>query len=878
MFAPPALQAPTPTPRAELPRPATVPNPVVGQTVITAPRYAPYVDNMGALAQSLANFSKYFDDFSKSMTLLDQKKDAAAKSAGASLAAGAQQYGGFTSLQELQKTLEKRVAENAPGAEDMLRRFQAADPRTLRYATINLQDAVLKNNLATLNERVSQTKTLLDGTPVNEVPANDQRFQQMMSALAMPQGATGILPEVWQVNQQQMSAIYGSISANQEKRYGQYKTTKAQQATEAQIDANVNNLLTGTTPVEQVSGNLSLLLNDFYNQSGQTTEEYQKYKANLPKLLVASALAWSNGDMAKISKAAQLLPDALARVAAGPNGESLLDQIGGVRAIDGMLQNLLKDTSGRRELTDRFKQYEGQDQADADAQAMLTPAVIGDPASLKVAGETLRQQAAQRFPNNPEKQLAYMSRVDKLLSGYDKAYIQPVQDENAAREYSRLAMDPNSGTKQDIGRLTQMFRNKELSESDYRSLIGTIGSRNREDNKANYQVLRGLQNDLKSRLETQYKIAGSDGDANYTAQEARDLAIAMGTFYRRGDEMIRKNPGVDLSRQLGDMYATAVEQSVRKPKDKAFAADSPARLLQGTPSSRAGNLQLRRQAESKALYPQEQLLQQLNRVDAGTELDPATKQIIKRSGMKPSEYFRKQMQNHGLRLDTTIERKLEELDNSDLVSRAPGVSGDGLAVMPTSYVDVAQRMGQRWASAIQRGVLAPINTALVPPAAAGEMPLATVGPARLGSTNLIGVIRSLQGANQFRGVSLIKNKRPGDYQSHPQENWFFDFNPAVVPLAVKRARQLSAQDINALAFTALTEAGPTLRGKLEVAANLINRSAIAGNKPIVDIAKAPGQYEGVFGYTRQQVISAAEGRRIFGRRYDQLRNLLQQGS
>jgi hypothetical protein len=147
-----------------------------------------------------------------------------------------------------------------------------------------------------------------------------------------------------------------------------------------------------------------------------------------------------------------------------------------------------------------------------------------------------------------------------------------------------------------------------------------------------------------------------------------------------------------------------------------------------------------------------------------------------------------------------------------------------------------------------------------------------------GSTNLLGVIKDLRGANSFRGISLIKNKRPGDYQSHPRENWFFDFNPSVVPLAIKRAQRLTEQDVNALVFTALTEAGPTMRGKLEVAANLINRSAVAGNKPIVDIAKAPGQYEGVFRYTRGQVISAAEGRRIFGSLYDQVRDQIRQAT
>jgi hypothetical protein len=192
-------------------------------------------------------------------------------------------------------------------------------------------------------------------------------------------------------------------------------------------------------------------------------------------------------------------------------------------------------------------------------------------------------------------------------------------------------------------------------------------------------------------------------------------------------------------------------------------------------------------------------------------------------------------------------------------------------MMPTNaYLPVAQKLGMQFANFAMN--------AFVPPAAAAERGSAPfMGRPMSGSTSLLAVIRDLRGANQFRGVSLIKNKRPGDYQSNPSENWFFDFKPNIVPRAIARARKLNEQDINALAFTALTEAGPTPRGKLEVAANLINRSAIAGNKPIVDIAKAPGQYEGVFGYSRAQLVSASEGRRIFGRRYDQVRKLILQG-
>jgi hypothetical protein len=261
-------------------------------------------------------------------------------------------------------------------------------------------------------------------------------------------------------------------------------------------------------------------------------------------------------------------------------------------------------------------------------------------------------------------------------------------------------------------------------------------------------------------------------------------------------------------------------------------------------------------------------LQNLNDFLDKGQLSEPMRLMIKRAGYqnKPAQFFMDQWKNvyPNVPFPKDYEGRMQELN--------------GMKISMAQPASPAANTYGMLSNAISSTVRTALDVAAPPAMAAEGMQLASLGPITSGSTNLIGVIRDMRGANSFRGVRLIKNKRPGDYQSHPKENWFFDFNPSVVPLAEKRARRLSEQDLNALTFTALTEAGPTTRGKLEVAANLINRSAVAGNKPIVDIAKAPGQYEGVFGYSRQQLISAQEGRRIFGRRYDQIRQLIQQGT
>jgi hypothetical protein len=149
------------------------------------------------------------------------------------------------------------------------------------------------------------------------------------------------------------------------------------------------------------------------------------------------------------------------------------------------------------------------------------------------------------------------------------------------------------------------------------------------------------------------------------------------------------------------------------------------------------------------------------------------------------------------------------------------------------------------------------------------------GPAVGGAAGLSQAIERIRGATSFRGTTLAKNKRPGDYQSSPNENFFFDFQSrAVIDKAKKRVTTLTKGDIAALALTVLTEAGPTAIGKMDVAANLITRSAMAGNDRISNIATAPGQYEGIFsrGLTAKQLEDPAVGRRIFGSAYTNLYN------
>lgn len=109
-------------------------------------------------------------------------------------------------------------------------------------------------------------------------------------------------------------------------------------------------------------------------------------------------------------------------------------------------------------------------------------------------------------------------------------------------------------------------------------------------------------------------------------------------------------------------------------------------------------------------------------------------------------------------------------------------------------------------------------------------------------SNLIG---EMNGAYQFRGASN-PNYREGDYRSNKNGNWFFDYRPELVDGAIARIQTLTEQDLNAMTLGALLEAGTTDLEKFEVGANLLVRSAAAGNIPIADVLVAPNQYEAIF--------------------------------
>ena len=736
---------------SNLPRPMTPPNPVVQESRVLEPRYAPYVDNMGALAKSLSGFSTFFDSLNSTLQKKAQYDDKNAQTEGAALARDASQVGAFASLQELQKHLEKGVAEGAAGYDVMLRRFQAADPRALRYATVGMQDAYIKANAATLLERSAQTKSLLDGRPTESVPANDPEYQRMVTALMFPNGTMGILPEVFEANRSQLAAVYGTAAAAQEKRYGAYKTQKAKEGLAAIRDGNAMALVNNTQPPAQVAANLTGALDSFYSQSGQTREEYQKELESFAENFIEAGLSASGGNWAKDKQALAKIPEVLAQVRVGPAADGdkrplLLDVIGGMPALYRITQKVQEKVLAQQNLNDNLEGREAKEQVEVDIKGVFTPEVLADPAKIDMAENTLLARSRQLYPNNPEAALAYEENVKKHTAGIRAGYVQPIQEQNQTNLWAEMAMNPGVDFTQ---RIVQLQRSQLISQTAAQGLLRDQANRNREDNRANYQVLRGLQDDLKKRLEAQYARGSSDGGANLTPNEAREMWGMLGELYRSGSDLIRKAPGQDLTQQLGNLYGNALGKALPQQTNTPPATATPESIAKGLTGNRGNtqqNTQLRRQIETQPLYAKERMGQQLDTILQGRPLDDATRQIIRRSGMKPSSFFTRQMQLHGIPLDSEVQKRLQELDGGDLVSQAP-------APAPNPYMATASRLGMQFANSLAN--------AFVPPAAAAtrdSVPF-TGSPARVtgGMGGLLGLIRSGEG-----GWNSVNRGRAGD--------------------------------------------------------------------------------------------------------------------
>lgn len=841
--------------------------------------------DMANLAKALGSFNPVLEEFGTQYVEKLKADDRRAQLVGQQFALDLQAKYPGQQLAELRDQLYRRAQSGDAGAAEAYAKVQALSPLQLAYANRYNNKALLRDDINTAVGKWSQMADI-GGTPRDQIPLGDPRLQQAQTALfRIPND-----PVLYAEMAPQIEARYAEMNRQQAADHLAFKTRNASTATQNNITSHFT-----AQKVDRVGA-----IADISNQlttarQSLGVDEYQKFVSNIIPWLSNSVLAGSMGANGQLDRArwAYLQGEAqqvLNGIAAGPNGEKLIDQLGAKGGISAQIQlaeQLMTSYQGFNEKLDYFQKEQGKDVGND----LVTRYRVGDPTLTPAEQE---QNAAKAMAAisllPPDQQPAARAQVTAAAEG--ARFISRAQQNQAEREnLFSYDKDPNV----EIPRIEGLVRSNYMDPQVGRRVIENYRALQTADMRPYVNAAKEAKKLLMKEEMAAMQRPGSEGGATLTVGERRRLAQRSAEIDTSIEAIRRSGLANNMSvPQLRKELDGFVDMETKRTKAAPSAGIKPQPVYKSPeawsdslgvfgrmgPGNRATNYQLQQQTQNGILFPSNVYLQNLNNfLDKGQLSDPM-KLMIKRAGYqnKPAQFFLDQWKNiyPGVPFPKEYEGRVQQLNGLKISFADPGQPASGGSSMGFAMVNPNANLALRLGQTVRRATESAMNV-FTPPAAAGEMPLAMTGPMATGSTNLIGAIRQLRGANSFRGVTQLRYKQAGDYQSHPKENFYFDFNPRVVPLAVRRARSLSPQDLNALAFTALTEAGPTLQGKFEVAANLINRSAVAGNKPIVEIAKAPGQYEGVFGYTKQQVISAAEGRRIFGRRYDQLRKLLQQG-
>lgn len=831
--------------------------------------------DLARLASVLGTFSPILNNLGESYVQRKKDEDARAQMAGQGVAQRLSLTAPGQDFIAARDSLWRQAQAGDAAAAAAYQQIQALSPLQQAYAQRYAGQAVLREDLATAANRFSGI-TEIGGTPIEQIAPGDPRLSAAQATLYRlpsndPAGFMELTPLI--------AAKNGEISRAHFATHLAWKERTAQAATQGDL---ASHFMGKDINADSIVASQTNALTDARMRLG--ADQYQKFVTNYPDSLAAAVLAGSMGangkpDLARYYALSSVATDVFNRVGAGPNGERLIDSLGAKGGVAGQLaftQKLMSQVKSFANDVDAFGGMVGENQG----QAIVDKLQLQDPAKSPAQRDADLIQAGLVLNQikDPAQRKAAEAVVRGAHSSANALFTAPIQAE--AERSNQFSYDKDPAV--EIRRLEEMKRTGQMAPAAADRQI------------ANYRQVQGAEmrpwvNASKEAVdrimkgeEMAVKRPGTEGGAVITNAEQQFLITRRAELTSDVELMRRKalsdGSGVSgFQSQLG-AWSTQLDSKAPKPPNPnaqpLFTSPEAWKDKLGFfgamgPGNAASNYQLQQRVNNGLVMPEPQFRKNFEAWVERGEMSDSIKLMIKRSGYgtKPSEFWRKQWKaNYGdVPMPAQYEQAIPERDQMK-VSYQAGPAG------PTTQVAMAQ-------SNFFRNLSSGVANALTmtAPAAAGEMPMAMAGPLAPASTNLFGAIDKLRGANSFRGTTQLKYKQAGDYQSHPRENFFFDFNPGLVSAAKARARKLSEQDLNALTFTALTESGPTRSGKLEVAANLINRSASAGGVPIVKIAKAPGQYEGVFNYKPSQLVSAAEGRRIFGTEYDQVRNLLSQG-
>ena len=710
--------------------------PTIGGPVkfFAPPDLPPPSQDMARIAAALGTFSPVLANLGESYVQRKKQEDAQAQMAGQ---AAAQQLAMAAPGQDFiaaRDNLWRKAQAGDAGALAAYQQLQALSPLQQAYAQRYAGQAVLREDINTATDRFKAIPDI-GGTPIDEIPPGDPRLSAAMASLYRvpandPAGFAELMPQI-AVKNGEISRAHMTMHAARNVR-----------VTGAATQADTVSLFSGSPAAADVAAGITRRLSAA--RQGLGVDQYQEQLQAMPDMLVTAVAANSVGpdgrpDARRFQALAGVAQQALGNIRIGPNGqESLLNAYGvkgGAAMQLDLQQKLLKKF---KELTTTVDAFYGSSGEDLGHQvASITK--VGDPNLTPAQRDAALARGAAMITaqtSNPQERAAALSALNSTFSASQTAFTGPMQREAERTIMFDYAKDPGT----EIKRIDSMIRSGQLPV-EYGNRL-----------KANYRSLEGdalrpwvrasreaVELAMKPEIDA-VQLPKSDGGKVITEKERRFLIERRAELTQDVERMRLKalsdGSGVAGYRAQLGAFTEALMPKAPKPanRDMKEMFASPEDWRKGLGAGNAagrGNPQanndLARRVDTGLVMGLPAFEKNFTAWIERGEMSDAMKLMIKRSGYgaKPAEFWRKQWKNHYGDLQMPAQyQELMPMRDQMKVSYQPTTG----TTQPTAQL--ASNLSSFWQGLAANAANALTMTA---PAAAGEMPMGTMGQVRLGA-------------------------------------------------------------------------------------------------------------------------------------------------
>lgn len=745
------------------------------------PDVNPPSKDMGNLAQALGEFNPNLWRVGGALVEQQQQQEKQREQEAIQFVQQAGKYGPVTGVVELQRTLEKKAGEGDPGAAKLLQYFLSRNPSMWRWIAEKTQETAILNNVSTLARRARETEFIDDGqggqVELASLSPDDERYLKWQSDHIFRD--TVVSPAVMGRYNNLIIQTRTSDFDRQEKARIDYSVREFKKASSLKLQSLANGWLTNSLAPEQVTEELQRQLDDG-RLVGLPPDERQKvlegYMDTWISAISTNAYAQNNPDKVKdafIPLALLMTGPEEQRVKAdGSINESLrlINVLGGPDAIARIKSGLRTKYIQMVREDQQMQEVTAEQYAVDLVKQVLTPEVMRNPAMAAKVKQDVYMQLERQFSNDPRGFAAAKGLVDKTFGDKDAAY-NDFARENLSAEYlrrlSQAAMDPAAGTllRRDV---MEAMDNRWITPAQASGILSTLDSYARADARPYREVAKDLMDAKLQQWELYAKAPGSYKNTYIDDFEVNAMAKAKGLMEQETarviSEGVKAGKGPDqINNDLQALFKTrnfGLKQRQDSPQERekkqAFATPqdwyrSNVGWLEGltgggSPSPDQRN-RLKNQIRSQPLYSRDVLGTQLDDVLKGKELDNETRVMIRRSGVKPSEFFMNQLRQHNIlnTIDDDTLRRIKALDGTLKVS-----SVSPIRAMPYVAMDPYVRQMRDLGQSVARASL----DLVAPPAMAS--PMAVTAPAVVGPINVTKFRRAVIGkesGGNFKAVN-----------------------------------------------------------------------------------------------------------------------------